>query len=211
MPFCFPCVPFAPARRKAGWCEGGGGSAQPRRRGCPFRRAYSQKERPLSLPTAAGSPYILRTVTFLWNVPVFRPAYSALPKRSDFSRFAAYEGGAEGTAKCSFLCVSHRAAYSQKEQPLRLPTAASSPYILRTVTFLWNVPVFRPAYSALPKRSDFSRFAAYEGGAEGTAKPRRRGCRMGAPDSPPLPFTGAAGPARGRWPGGILRRFSSAR
>ena len=41
----------------------------------------------------------------------------------------------------------------------------SSPYILRTVTFLWNVPVFRPAYSALPKRSDFSRFAAYEGGA----------------------------------------------
>ena len=24
---------------------------------------------------------------------VFRPAYSALPKRSDFNRFAAYEGG----------------------------------------------------------------------------------------------------------------------
>ena len=134
-------------------------------RGCPFRKACSQKEQPLRLPTAAGSPYILRTVTFLWNVPVFRPAYSALPKRSDFSRFAAYEGGAEGTAKCSLPCVSHRAAYSQKEQPLRLPTAASSPYILRTVTFLWNVPVFRPAYSALPKRSDFSRFAAYEGGA----------------------------------------------
>ena len=62
--------------------------------GCPFRRAYSQKEQPLRLPTAASSPYILRTVTFLWNVPVFHPAYSALPKRSDFSRFAAYEGGA---------------------------------------------------------------------------------------------------------------------
>ncbi len=119
----------------------------------------------LSVTFGDSSPYILRTVTFRWNVPVFRPAYSALPKRSDFSRFAAYEGGAEGTAKCSLPCVSHRAACSQKEQPLRLPTAASSPYILRTVTFLWNVPVFRPAYSALPKRSDFSRFAAYEGGA----------------------------------------------
>ena len=99
-----------------------------------------EDRQPLSLPTAASSPYILRTVTFLWNVPVFRPAYSALPKRSDFSRFAAYEGGAKGTAKCSLPCVSRR-AHSQKEQPLSLPTAASSPYILRTETPLRDVPV----------------------------------------------------------------------
>ena len=37
-------------------------------------------------------PLHLRTETPLRDIPVFRPAYSALPKRSDFSRFAAYEG-----------------------------------------------------------------------------------------------------------------------
>ena len=37
-------------------------------------------------------PLHLRTETSLRYVPVFRPAYSALPKRSTFSRFAAYEG-----------------------------------------------------------------------------------------------------------------------
>ena len=53
----------------------------------------------------------------------------------------------------------------EREVTPQSAAADSSPYILRTVTFLWNVPAFRPAYSALPKRSDFSRFAAYEGGA----------------------------------------------
>ena len=43
-------------------------------------------------PSEAVASSPLRTETPLWDVPVFRPAYSALPKRSDFSRFAAYEG-----------------------------------------------------------------------------------------------------------------------
>ena len=37
------------------------------------------------------------------------------------------------------------------------------------------------------------------------------GLPHGSAGFPPLPFTGAAGPARVRWPCGILRRFSSAR
>ena len=46
----------------------------------------------LSVRCGGQLPLHLRTGTSLRYVPVFRPAYSALPKRSDFSRFAAYEG-----------------------------------------------------------------------------------------------------------------------
>ena len=64
-----------------------------RSRGGGFgERLFGARGGNLSVRCGGQLPLHLRTETSLRDIPVFRPAYSALPKRSDFSRFAAYEG-----------------------------------------------------------------------------------------------------------------------
>ena len=82
------------------------------------------------------------------------------PKRSTFSRFAAYEREPRVTPQ-SAAAASSPYAGEPRVTP-QSAAAASSPYILHTDSALRAAPVLRSAYLTSSKRSTFSRFAACE-------------------------------------------------